>query len=372
MAAQGHVMPTGPLLTPFGEAREPPPRSVWKRVFRRADSAGARAAISALLNSHGPKQVSTTQLADALLSYGVGGHEARALLRNIWADALSQFLADDVMSDDECSYMEALTRLFDIGYDEVEELFAGIVHPRFGRAVSEAVADGVVTEEERARLTTLASQLRIAEVDARRLFGEGAQATLQAFLQEILVDHRLSPAEEAEWLKRLATTGIRPEYDDATVAHMKRCTDLWRIENGELPEVFASINLQRGEICRLATSAEWHEMRSRTVRVNYSGPVARIRIAKGLYYRVGSIAPQRIQTEELKRISGGNLYVTNKRVILDGDARNMTVRLSSLIAVEVYSDGLILEKVNGRSPHLLEIPDAEYAGAVLTAALAAG
>jgi hypothetical protein len=68
-------------------------------------------------------------------------------------------------------------------------------------------------------------------------------------------------------------------------------------------------------------------------------------------------------------LATGQVYFTNKRVILDGGSRNFSVRLSALIGIEVYSDGLKLSKATGRSPWLF-VEDAERAAVILSALLA--
>jgi hypothetical protein len=241
----------------------------------------------------------------------------------------------------------------------------------YSAQIETALADGKLTDSEWEALGSLADSLRLAEGTVQRLLREPLKDELQKTLTQVLADGRLSPAEVASFEARAKELHVNPEFDRGMQAIMDRAKHLWAIENGELPEVFAPINLQRGERCHLATHASWQEMRSRTVRLNYSGPVASIRICKGLRYRVGSFTPQRIQQQELVEIAAGELYVTNKRVILDGESQNKSVRLSALIGVDIYSDGLILEKATGKNPHLLDIADGEYAGAVVSAALAA-
>ncbi|MFN3385343.1 MAG: hypothetical protein ACK42Y_02010 [Candidatus Thermochlorobacter sp.] len=78
----------------------------------------------------------------------------------------------------------------------------------------------------------------------------------------------------------------------------------------------------------------------------------RIRIAKGIYYRVGTVAPQRITSKELTYIDSGKLYLTNKRVIFMGAIRNFTIRMERILAFTPYSDGIKIEKDSGRNPTL--------------------
>ena len=98
--------------------------------------------------------------------------------------------------------------------------------------------------------------------------------------------------------------------------------------------------------------------------------MASIRIMKGVRWRIGSINPIQITRDELTMIGVGMVYITSKRVIFKSDKRNTTLRLSSLIAFRPYSDGLVLEKATGRSPHLIIKGDVERAAAILAGVLA--
>ena len=143
------------------------------------------------------------------------------------------------------------------------------------------------------------------------------------------------------------------------------------VENGDIPIVDVPIQLQRGEVCHFVTPASWHEFRKSTRTVGYYSQGVSLRIARGVYYRVGASRPQRVTTEGLTEIDAGTLYLTSKRVLFDGATKNSSIRLSNLIGYEVYSDGLKLEKGSGRSPYLLFEGDAELAAVILGRLLAA-
>ena len=50
--------------------------------------------------------------------------------------------------------------------------------------------------------------------------------------------------------------------------------------------------------------------RAVTKRINYSGPTARLKIVKGVYYRVGSISPQKefLKMNGWKLIQGKSIW----------------------------------------------------------------
>jgi hypothetical protein len=192
----------------------------------------------------------------------------------------------------------------------------------------------------------------------------------QSQTKVIAADQRAS-TEELQALDDIgAALGVDIKLDKATSKTLTRYRWLWLIENGQPPAIPVDISLQKGEEAYFTTLARWAELRTKTVRINYSGLTASIRIAKGVRWRVGTIVPQRITQEQLTVLNSGILYITNKRVILRGKNKNMAVRLDALLGIRVFSDGIQLDKATGRSPVVLIDGDIETAAVLLTSLLA--
>jgi hypothetical protein len=132
-----------------------------------------------------------------------------------------------------------------------------------------------------------------------------------------------------------------------------------------LPTVPVTFSLQKDEECYWSGEATWYEFRSSTRRVNYHGLTASIPIAKGIRYRLGSIAPSVERSSELVAIDHGPLYVTDKRIYFDGQQKNTTLAWKAITEVQLFQGGIILEKNTGKSPHLMIRDGAEAAAAII-------
>jgi hypothetical protein len=239
----------------------------------------------------------------------------------------------------------------------------------YTRALKEALADGEITPGEQKTLDRIAGALDLSESDKREISQETLSVVMQRVFGEVVADRRVTPAEQAK-LSRLATQlGMRAQYEKEIGPQLDKFILLWRVENESLPVLAAGINLQRGEVCHCRFPARWLELRTRTVRTYRTGPVASIRIVKGLHYRVGSYSTHRVTATELQEIDTGTAYITNKRLIFDGRLKNTSIRHSAVIALEAYSDGVGIEKATGRSPVLVTTADAEVVTAIYTEAL---
>jgi hypothetical protein len=186
---------------------------------------------------------------------------------------------------------------------------------------------------------------------------------------EVVADRRVSPAEQERLRQLAARLGMEHDFRTQIGPQLEKFILLWRVENEALPVIPVAISLQRGEVCHCQFGARWLELRTRTVRTYRTGPVASIRIVKGLHYRIGSYQTHRVTAEELKQIDAGTAYITNKRLIFDGALKNSAIRHSAVIALQAYTDGVGIEKASGRSPILTTSGDAEVVTAIYTEAL---
>ena len=75
-------------------------------------------------------------------------------------------------------------------------------------------------------------------------------------------------------------------------------------------------------------------------------------------YRMGNLRVSPIKTQEFIHIDRGTIYLTNKRIIFVGSEKrvNKTIDLSSIIEFDIFKDGLLIGKTNGKKP-LIVFPD---------------
>jgi hypothetical protein len=86
---------------------------------------------------------------------------------------------------------------------------------------------------------------------------------------------------------------------------------------------------------------------------------------KGLHWRYGWIAVQKVTTDVMTQVGTGNLYVTNKRVFFDGTKKNISIPLGKITNFTVFKDGLQIEKEAGKDLYFIGASDWELAGACL-------
>lgn len=369
---QRNKRPTPLRDSPFAFTRPARRRGWIDRMLSRPRADLADTALQNLLSQRDPAHITRTDISELLLEYDVSGPAARDLLVQMWRRVLTAFLGDDAFSDREIAYLEALRDALALTDAEIAASERQVVHPRYAIALRDALADARLTDEERATLARLAEQLRLPDDVQKELHTRSSRSVIEGLLDRSVADRRLSPAELEQLASVARHLGVTPDFDGATEAMLDRYALFWHIENGDLPSVIVDdIPLDADETCHLALPAERYESRG-VGEASDSEGAGSVRIARGVYYRVGSTTDERMNRGSLEKVDTGRLLVTSKRVLFDGTKGSSPFRLRELSSYQVYADGLALDRRSGGGPWFALQGDTELAAVILGAALARG
>lgn len=155
--------------------------------------------------------------------------------------------------------------------------------------------------------------------------------------------------------------------DVARTAWIKHA--IWDVEeNNTMPGYSdeVEIALKSGEVIYHGTGAILKKEKTRTERINYSGPVVSFRICKSVTYRSGSMKMQSQKVAYIDSIDQGTLYLTNKRIAFIGAKKNFSYPYDKIMRVEVSDVGLVIHKENLANPQIVELNDYELVLVILS------
>jgi hypothetical protein len=271
---------------------------------------------------------------------------------NIYREYLQQIIDEDDFSIENINKLEKLRTILNINEDEASSALTEISKNKYKEQVENIVECGKCNDNDLKALNQIAEKHNIPDEEAKVIYRDCVMVPIQDYLENIIRNGVYSPSEEAELERMRKAFKIDINYDDDSARCLETCKLSWQIQNGILPVCEVPINLTKKESCHFFTEANWLEQVKITQRYNYSGPTMRIRIAKGIYWRAGSMAVKPMTTNELKVIDTGRLYLTNKRLLFMGTKGNKTINLSKILEFIPYSDGVGIEKDSGKSPIL--------------------
>jgi envelope transporter Tic110/Armadillo-like protein len=276
----------------------------------------------------------------------------RPHVKELYGQYLTHCLDDKHLSEQEIDDLKHLKELLGLNDKEIEEIHNQIAGKIYKTEVDKAVGDGRLDDQEVKFLEKLQKDLKLPEEITSDIYNESAHSLLEKFITDALSDERLSPDEETELTAICKSLNVKMETDEKTQAVLDKYKLYWQIENGDIPAIDVQINFQKSEQCYFHTHCDWLEQRRVTKRINYGGPTMRIKIAKGVYWRAGSLAVQPVSEDVWTTIDSGDLYMTNKRLVFMGTKGNKTIRLSKILDFTAYYNGIDIQKETGKSPFL--------------------
>lgn len=324
-----------------------------QRVFGAKPKVNSVIELNNLLARNGVGNVTIEDVQRIAHSYRVNLHRKfRKQLTDLYQQYLLCCLSDKALSDQEIAELKHLKVLFELRDGDVERITRETTSQLYKDEISSLIADGRLTGEERRFMSKLRSDLKLSEEIATKIYAESAGSLLQRVFDNAISDERLSPEEEKELHAIASNLNVKHTIDDATKNMLDKYKLFWQIENGEIPPLDVGINLQRKERCYFRTPIDWLEQRKVTTRVGYSGPTLRIKIAKGVYWRAGSLGVRTTSQDVWKVIDSGQLYLTSRRLIFMGNRENKTVGLNKILDFTAYRNGVDIQKDTGKSPFL--------------------
>lgn len=228
----------------------------------------------------------------------------------------------------------------------------------YQEALTNALDDGILTEEEAAELERLRSDKDLSEREVRM----AAIALYRRTLQDAAADHYLTP-EEDEQLRRMQEQLGLSEVDLGTdLVRVRRLRTLASITEGRLPEVVSPIELVPEERChwvvrasiaqRIAMPAQ-HRLRAVLFPILDTTP----------FHVHGERDPLR-PSDVILPTDLGVLIVTSRRSVLQGARQSTSVPHARLQSVMLFRDGIAIEEINGNVRYFL-VDDPELTAAVV-------
>ncbi len=259
---------------------------------------------------------------------------------------------DKHLSDEELKGLEHLKNLLGLSEAVAQKIMEEAAGAVYQNELLDVLSDKDISDDERAFLEKLQNDLLLTKEIEQKLSDKARGALVEGYLREAIADQRLSPDEEREFEALAKKFNVEVTYGGSSKQVLDQYRLYWIIENADLPVISVPIALQRDEECYFSQKVDWFELRKVTKRINYGGPVASIRIAKGIRWRMGSLAMQPVSEDVMTKIDSGTIYLTSKRLLFTGAGKTSAIQLKKIIAYTPYKNGVEIIKDSGKSPFL--------------------
>ena len=332
------------------QKKEPFKPNLFQRIFRQNPPENALIEINNLLASKRITEVSVEEISAIGEKYKL--NLCQTFQKNfleMYAAQLKFALVDNKLTNEELDDLRALKEILGLQQYQVNSIHDKLAGEIYKKNVLESVEDGKITYEENKSLKKLENELCISKDLEKRISDDVKSLYVEQFINGIIKSGQYSPQDEDDLKALTKNLNYDLKISSLQQKNLDRLKLMWVIENSDLPTIDVPINLTSKETCFFTKAAEWFQYKTVTQRINYAGPTARIRICKGVSYRIGSARVQRVTSEVLSPVDYGTMYVTNKRVILLGTRKTSSIRLNKIVSYTPYSNGIEIFKDTGKS-----------------------
>jgi hypothetical protein len=285
------------------------------------------------------------------LKYGIkkGSHKTKAEIANLLRNFLIAHLGNPNSITNSFKDAQKMQRFLHLDDSVFNDVYFSVADARTKNLALNMLSDNRIDKIEERQLNEWKTLLNLSDHQIEEIFQPIGQNIVNNYVKQITEDNRISPEEEHNLYQLISDLKSELKLNPESQSNLQFMKQMWNIENEPLTPITIDILLPKNEMCYFRTSSDLYENRKVTTRLSYGGPTARVKIMKGVYYRVGSVSVRSESKDVLTKIDTGSLYITNKRVLFVGSKQNKPIKLSQIIDFEVYSDGIEIVKDSGKN-----------------------
>lgn len=205
-------------------------------------------------------------------------------------------------------------------------------------------------------VSKIANKSYIFESDLKKLLIKGYDRAVDLFLEDgVISDDEYAKLEDYETLfdipkDEIARAGSTQKIVKSLILNeaLNGKITKSRVEvDGSIPFLFEKDEL----IVWLFNRVELFELKTKT---HYSGGSqgVSIRIAKGLYYKVGAFKGQPIKTEEIRHTATGILVLTDRNLYYSSDGKSLKIKYNQIISMPTFEDAIGIQQARVNSKTL--------------------
>ncbi|WP_369700799.1 hypothetical protein [Thermotoga sp. RQ2] len=184
----------------------------------------------------------------------------------------------------------------------------------------------------------------------------------EKMVDHFLDDGNLDEVEEEKLVRFIKETGLsvdrlagKDSYTKFVKGRLLRRVMHGEIEcfNGDVPVILGKSEVPVWVFQKVGN----YEMRKRREYVGgYSG--FSVRIARGVYYRVGGFKGNPVEKTELTHVDEGVLVFTNKNLYFVGQTRSYKIPYKKIISIIPYKEGIMVyQDAKTKKPQFFELDD---------------
>jgi hypothetical protein len=206
----------------------------------------------------------------------------------------------------------------------------------------EAVADGVLTDDEISRLHELMAETGLTLSDIAGSRADIFDRAVKSLESQGYTLQKIASVERIQSFLQIDDGDIPKQK--AALARLKYLAAIR--ECGPQPIAVDNLVLRKGELAYWQEPGTLYEEKVVSRRYEGGSRGVSIRLMRGVSFRVGAHQGQLVSDTANVAISTGSLVVTNQRLVFMGDSKSFETKFENLLDMEHFPDGVVYSERN--------------------------
>lgn len=196
-------------------------------------------------------------------------------------------------------------------------------------------------------LNSIAKQHYLSPADITQVAVLGWEQAVESAFEDTII----TPDEENQLGKIIKELSLTQEQLDVNGKYTQLVQGivLRKVLDGETPSLVTPIGhlpfnfLKKEQLVWLFKDVDYYEQKKQTHYVGGSQGMS-IRIAKGIYYRVGAFKGQRVETHENTYVDTGLMGITDHHIYFSSPTKSFRIKYEKIVSFEPFSDGIGVQR----------------------------
>ncbi|WP_026999835.1 hypothetical protein [Eisenibacter elegans] len=330
--------------------------SLWDKMLGKKIKSNAVIELNNLLATKDLLDISLEEVQAISASYEVNfSTEFQDEIKGFYRQYLHSCLDDKYLSQEELRDLRHLKYILGLNDKTVNQIHEELAGQIYKNEVEKLLQDHRIDDRERAFIQQLQNDLKLPDEIAERIYSTSSRQLVEQFIHDAIEDKLLSPEEEQELQSIAQNLNATIHLSKANRSALEKYKLFWQIENGEMPEIDHQLPLPKKEKVYFQSRIRWYEEKNVGNQTIFNRAALHLKINKGEYWRNIEQNPTFSPDADWEMVDEGMLYLTNKRIMFEGNSEKRVLLLSRLFDFTVYNNGLTLDKEQGHKDVFVEI-----------------
>jgi hypothetical protein len=325
-------------------------QNIFQKLTRRSNDRNAFIEVNNLLAKQGPLNTTSEQIREIEQRYDLDiGRVFPEGVEKLFTNYLVFCLREKQMSGDELRGLSHLKKVLGLTDREVKAILRAASNLVYHKELPRTLEDVHIEDADRSFLISLQEDLLLPNSIVESINHRSPTERFHLLVSGEGLEGSLSKKEEQDLLYIADNLNVEISVEKPNRELYELFALFWQVENGHLPEFTPTIRLSRNETCHFCVDVSWYERQKGELPVDIGGPTFRIKMTKGVYWRLKDLAVYDTAGRGWSLPFEGTLHITSRRLLLRASNGKKSFPLKRILHVIPYRNGLTIQNSSAKT-----------------------